>query len=178
MPRSLVAAFTACLLVAFLLLSCSGPSTATQQAMSATDRRAIADSVVRLSRQVMEAGETLDVDAMTSWFRDDAGSAFGGASGLMLSTAELGRNLQATYGRLEGQDFDPSGQRVVVLAPDAAVVTGIGRFTSTDTLGNRGYGNQAYTFVWMRSGGGWGIVQAHFSSNLAGVDQPEGRGGP
>lgn len=173
MTRSLFATFTACLFIA-----CGGSSTVSQKAISASDRQAIADSVVRLSRQVMRAGETLDVDAMTSWFRDGDGSAFGGASGLMLSTSELERNLRGTYGRLEGQEFEPRSQRVVVLAPDAAVVTGTGRFAATDTLGNRGYGSQAYTFVWTRSEERWGIVQAHFSSNLAGVDQPDGPGGP
>ncbi len=173
MNRSLFAAFAGSVLIA-----CGGSSTVSQQTMSASDRQAIADSIVRLSQQVMQAGEALDVDAMSSWFRDDEGSAFGGASGLMLSTSELERNLRATYGRLEGQEFEPSGQRVVVLAPDAAVVTGIGRFESTDTLGNRGYGNQAYTFVWTRSAERWGIVQAHFSSNFTGVDQPGGADSP
>jgi hypothetical protein len=42
-----------------------------------------------------------------------------------------------------------------------------------DTAGNKALGTQAYTFVWALQNGEWGIVQAHFSSQLAGVEPAE-----
>jgi len=148
----------------------SGDVSQSQSVLSPAERERVADSVSILAREVMAAGETLDVDRMMAWFQDSPGAAFGGASGMVASAGELRRNLEAAYGGLSAQEIEPSGERVVVLASDAAVVTGMASFTTTDTLGNRAFGSQGYTFVWARSDEGWRILQAHFSSNLAGIE--------
>ena len=158
------------LILCSVAVACGGPRSESQAAMTAGQRAAVADTVGSLTRELLESGETLDVDRMMSWFRDGSGSAFGGAAGMVLSTAEFRSNLRLAYGGLSGQEIQPLTQRVVVLAPDAAVVTGLGQFVSTDTIGNRAYGDQGYTFVWTRADGEWRAVQAHFSSNLRSVE--------
>lgn len=161
------------LLLCALLDGCGGSVSDSQSTMTVSQRDAVADSVLRFSREVMAAGEDLDVDRMIAWFRDGPGSGFGGAAGIQLTTDDFRETLRAGYRDLAGQEFEATGERVVVLGPDAAVVMGLGGFAATDTLGSRGFGNQAYTFVWARFEGEWRIVQAHFSSALMGVQSAE-----
>ena len=153
-----------------LAWGCGGTVTDSQGAMSLSDRDALADSVLRLSREVMAAGEALDVEGMVAWFKDVPGSGFGGASGIMLTLGEFRSNLEAAYGGMAQQEFEATGERVAILGPDAAVVMGLGGFVMTDTIGSRALGNQAFTFVWARANDEWRIVQAHFSSNLMSVE--------
>ncbi len=157
-----------------LVAACSQPVSERGAAMSAAEREAVTDTVLALSRAVMATGEALDPGAMAAWFRDGSGAAFGAASGVAVSTDDLRTNLEAAYGRLDAQEFNSVGERVAVLGPDAAVVTGLGAYAMQDTIGNKALGNQAYTFVWALHEGEWGIVQAHFSSQLAGVEPAGG----
>jgi uncharacterized protein (TIGR02246 family) len=110
---------------------------------------------------------------MTAPFLDGPAAAFGSAGGLVLGTAQLRSNITTAYRSLRGQRFETMEQRVGVLGPDAAVTTGWGNFTSTDTTGTEAQGLQAFTFVWVRQEGTWRVLQAHFSSQLTGMQRPE-----
>ena len=53
--------------------------------------------------------------------------------------------------------------RFLRLGPDAAAMTMLYRYDFTKTSGRQGYQNSAYTFVFVRTPGGWRIAQYHGS---------------
>jgi hypothetical protein len=84
------------------------------------------------------------------------------------------RNAAAGYSALRSQSLETIEQRVAILGPDAAVTTGWGNYTATDTLGAQARGTQAFTFAWARRAEGWRVIQAHFSTQLVSIRPPPG----
>ena len=95
--------------------------------------------------------------------------------------AEIEKCLREMLDKFGGAGHLFAGKKTIAVKPnllkavhpDAAVTTGWGNFASTDTAGTQAQGLQAFTFAWVRHEGAWRVLQAHFSSQLTGLQRAQ-----
>jgi uncharacterized protein (TIGR02246 family) len=138
-----------------LLASCQPAGTRLTDAQ----RAAVADTVRQLTERVLDL--TGDADAWMDLFA--TGPEFKYVqNGVILSRDDLAEEMETFLGVCAEQSWAWDDMHVVVLGPEAAVVTAIYHGAFTDTAGQRFIFDRAVvTYVYSYRDGAWKIVQAH-----------------
>ena len=138
-----------------LLAACQPATTE----LTESQRIALADTVRQLTDRVLDL--TGDADAWMDLFA--SGPEFRYVqNGAILSHDDLADEMAAYVAACKEQSWAWDDVHVVVLDPDAAVVTATYHGAVTDTSGQRFTFDRAVaTYVYARRGGAWKIVQAH-----------------
>ena len=145
------------LLAAALLAGCGFAP----QPMTEEESRQVAAEVEAAHGAMLTAARAVDAEAFARMLSDDGRLLFNGTH---MSNAEGADVARRAYAGLSAQEVDVIDQRVTVLGPEAAVVSGHGRVTAIDTSGGRDEPiGLAWTFVWARRDGAWRIVDSHQS---------------
>ena len=113
----------------------------------------------------MRQGPTL----ATAFALTPAHSAAIASNGVLRESREAFREVLVNlYTVTRTLDITPDTARVVVLGPDAAVVTETYRYTRTASDGKTSSGVAVITYVCRRGAGGWKILHYHFSQKANG----------
>jgi len=122
-------------------------------------RAATADTVRRLTDLVL--AQTGDADAWMDLFA--TGPEFKYVqNGVILSRDDLAEEMESFLGACAEQSWAWDDVHVVVLGPDAAVVTAIYHGAFTDTSGQRfTFDRTVVTYVYSHGDGAWKIAHAH-----------------
>ena len=166
--RLLLVGAGACLLSASL--GC-GPRSASD--MSASEKRAIADSLKRLVVNTYDLSKPDPVTRLMSLY-PDTGRVISASGGVTTTThPQLQQAIQAfwTYvgQNMRNPHWEWTSITVDVLAPDAAVMTSTYRIPHLTPMGMNHVIGGAWTAVFQKRGGRWVIIQEHLSdvqSNL------------
>lgn len=142
---------------AALLAACGFAS----QPLSEERTQEIANEVQVAQAALLDAARRADAEAMTPIFADEGRFLF---NGVARSNADALDFVRQVYAVIDSQEIEIADERITVLGPDAAVVTGNGRVTAVDTAGARGEPAEfAWTFTWARQDGAWRVVDSHQS---------------
>lgn len=97
------------------------------------------------------------------------------AGGAIVYGKQVLENYRSRFANVARQAFILPDPRIIVMAPDAAAVTGTGTWAQTDTAGVRGPARPfAWTAIWVLRDGAWKIQLVHMSYPVPGPDA----GGP
>jgi len=151
-------------------LSCSA-SSASQ--MTASDKKAIADSLKRLVVNTYDLSKPNPVQRLMSLY-PDTGRVISASGGVITTTRpKLEEGIKAfwTYvgQNMRNPHWEWTSMTVDVLAPDAAVMTSTYRIPHLTPMGMNHVIGGAWTAVFQNRGGRWVIIQEHLSdvqSNL------------
>jgi uncharacterized protein (TIGR02246 family) len=141
-----------------LSLACQPPA---QHAMTEMQRTAIADSVKQLAEGFVAAFRNLDPSVFVDQLAINEQHVENGS--LHPSRDSLLAAVRSFATSLSKLAFVWDDMQVSVLAPTAAVLTGTYRETAVDKNGAQTKLRGAWTGVYERRAGKWGIVQAHES---------------
>jgi Domain of unknown function (DUF4440) len=166
--RLTLVAASAALLIAGL--AC-GSRTASD--MSASEKKAIADSLKRLVTSTYDLSKPDPVKRLMSLY-PDSGRVISASGGVITTTRpELEQGIKAfwTYvgQNMRNPRWEWTSMTVDVLAPDAAVMTSTYRVPHLTPTGMNHVIGGAWTAVFQKRGGRWVIIQEHLSdvqSNL------------
>ncbi|HUF25950.1 MAG TPA: DUF4440 domain-containing protein [Gemmatimonadaceae bacterium] len=142
--------------------------------LSTADTAAIGDTLRALIERTYDFSRP-DVVARLMSLYPDTGPVISAASGQALTERDSLREQIASFWEYVGQNMqDPRWEwtetHVTVLAPDAAVLTGVYRIPHLNPSGQPHTVGGAWTMVFRRIDGRWTIVQEHLS------DRPQERG--
>jgi uncharacterized protein (TIGR02246 family) len=154
--------------VAALALGAAACRADAPRAPTAAERAAIADTLRRLVARAYDLAAPDPVERMLSLY-PDSGRVVSAAAGSVVTSRDTLRAQLAGFWERIGQNMrDPrwvwDTTIVDVLAPDAAVLTGIYRIPHRTPRGEPHEVGGAWTAVFVRRDGRWVIVQEHLSS--------------
>jgi len=135
--------------------------------MSASEKKAIADSLKRLVVSAYDLSKPDPVKSLMSLYPAD-GRVISASGGVMTTTRpELERGIKAFWnfvGRnMKQPRWEWTSMNVDVLAPDAAVMTSTYRIPHLTPTGMNHVIGGAWTAVFQKRGGRWVIIQEHLS---------------
>jgi len=141
--------------------------------MSASEKKAIADSLKRLVVNAYDLSKPDPVKNLMSLY-PDTGRVISASGGVTTTTrSQLHQAIQAfwTYvgQNMRNPHWEWTSMTVDVLAPDAAVMTSTYRVPHLTPMGMNHVIGGAWTAVFQNRGGRWVIIQEHLSdvqSNL------------
>jgi ketosteroid isomerase-like protein len=141
--------------------------------MSASEKKAVADSLKRLVVNAYDLSKPDPVKNLMSLY-PDTGRVISASGGVITTTrAQLQQAINAfwTYvgQNMKNPKWEWTSMNVDVLAPDAAVMTSTYRVPHLTPMGMTHVIGGAWTAVFQKRGGRWVIVQEHLSdtqSNL------------
>ena len=141
-----------------------GPST---PALSDAARAAIADTVRLLARDFIAADHAMEPDKVMALFDESPDVAIASNGTVRESRQAFHDLLVALYASTRSLDIVRDTARVVVLSPDAAVITESYHYTRTARDGKSSGGIAVITYVCQRRDGHWKIVHYHFSQKAS-----------
>ena len=162
-----------CLAAAGCLGASSACSPRTAANMSASEKKAIADTLKRLVVQAYDLSRPNPVKNLMSLYPTE-GRVISASGGVLTTTRpQLEQAIQAFWTYV-GQNmrqprWEWTSMNVDVLAPDAAVMTSTYRVPHLTPTGMNHVIGGAWTAVFQKRGGRWVIIQEHLSdvqSNL------------
>ena len=160
------------LLLAALLLAAAGagctPAPDAAGAMSGREREAVARAVEQRLRAATDLRAGGDVVARMLDIYPDSGRVVSATAGEVTTTRDSLARALAFFWESVGQNMQNPEWRwgrmhVDVLGPDAAVVTATYRIPHLTPRGVPHVIGGAWTAVFARRGGDWGVVQEHLS---------------
>ncbi len=142
-----------------------GPRSAAD--MSAAEKTAIADSLKRLVVAAYDLSKPDPVKSLMSLYPDQ-GRVISASGGVITTTRpQLEQGIKAFWTYVGQNMRNPKWQwtsmNVDVLAPDAAVMTSTYRVPHLTPMGMNHVIAGAWTAVFQKRGGRWGIIQEHLS---------------
>jgi hypothetical protein len=155
------------LLVLASLAACdSGPAPLTEE-----ERTAIADSAKTLVQGVFANVNNRNLEGAFAVYSSDADTRFV-ENGTTKTLAKLKKDNVAFLARAERMKITPASMDVVVVGPEAALVSSNYRMSFTPN-GRKPFSTTgAISFVVQRRNGAWQVVQSHESElNVAGIDK-------
>ena len=171
-PRSTPARYRIVLLLAYLgsvgaITGVSACSPRTAADMSASEKKAIADSLKRLVVSAYDLSKPDPVKNLMSLYPTE-GRVISASGGVMTTTRpQLEQGIKAFWTYV-GQNmrqprWEWTSMNVDVLAPDAAVMTSTYRVPHLTPMGMNHVIGGAWTAVFQKRGGRWVIIQEHLS---------------
>jgi uncharacterized protein (TIGR02246 family) len=124
---------------------------------------AVTDTIRRLMAELDQAASALDVNRFMSHFVRDSSLVYAVAGTTRRGWTEVERSHRESWTRIAEASFRLGDLAVTVLAPDAAVVTGVGEARMTLKDGRTRAGPFAVTAIWRRTPEGWRVLQMHES---------------
>jgi hypothetical protein len=168
-----IARFLLAGLPAVFLVGSAGCGTGTAANMSASEKKAIADSLKRLVVGAYDLSKPNPVKSLMSLYPDSGRviSASGGVTTTTRPKLEEGVKAFWTYvgQNMRNPHWEWTSMTVDVLAPDAAAMTSTYRIPHLTPMGMNHVISGAWTAVFQNRGGRWVIIQEHLSdlqSNL------------
>jgi uncharacterized protein DUF4440 len=159
--------------LAVAIASSTACSPRTAADMSASEKKAIADSLKRLVVSAYDLSKPDPVKSLMSLYPAE-GRVISASGGVMTTTRpQLEQGIKAfwTYvgQNMKQPRWEWTSMNVDVLAPDAAVMTSTYRIPHVTPMGTNHVIGGAWTAVFQKRGGRWVIIQEHLSdvqSNL------------
>src|SRR6476620_2851518 len=150
--------------VAATAVSCSASSASR---MTASEKRAIADSLKQLVVNTYDLSKPNPVNRLMSLYPDTGRviSASGGVTTTTRTKLEEGIKAFWTYvgQNMRNPHWEWTSMTVDVLAPDAAVMTSTYRVPHVTPMGMPHVIGGAWTAVFQKRGGRWVVIQEHLS---------------
>ena len=161
------------LTIGSLLLTSQACSSRSAADMSASEKKAIADSLKRLVVNAYDLSKPDPVRNLMSLY-PDSGRVISASGGVITTTRPQLEEAIKAFWTYVGQNmrnpkWEWTSMNVDVLAPDAAVMTSTYRVPHLTPMGMNHVIGGAWTAVFQNRGGRWVIIQEHLSdvqSNL------------
>jgi len=171
--RARFAAMRSALLSAFAFAGLVGCQQRTAADMTASEQKAIADSLKKLVVNAYDLSNPDPVKSLMSLY-PDSGRVISASGGVITTTRpQLEQGIKAfwTYvgQNMKNPKWEWTSMNVDVLAPDAAVMTSTYRVPHLTPTGMNHVIGGAWTAVFQKRGGRWVVIQEHLSdlqSNL------------
>ena len=142
----------------------TSPMPAPSSALSDADRGAVESAVRQAINDFVAAAERVDTERVFGFFTRSPGFAVADNGTFLTSRDAFHEAVAGFYKNLRSQDVQMGDMRIVPLAPDKAVATGIGTVVRTDVSGVTAVPRTFnWTFVWVREPDGWKILHGHES---------------
>jgi len=166
-PRRRVFTILSCVTVAAAIISSFGCSAKTAADMSASEKKAITDSLKRLVVSAYDLSKPDPVKNLMSLY-PTGGRVISASGGAMTTTRpQLEQGIKAfwTYvgQHMRQPRWEWTSMNVDVLAPDAAVMTSTYRIPHLTPAGMDHVIGGAWTAVFQKQGDRWVIIQEHLS---------------
>lgn len=150
------------------VLACQPGVSPSTVSLSTTQRSAIADSVQQAVNGFIAAASRVDAPGTFAYFsRSPEFTAVDNAT-YYTSLDRLQSVYTQIYSTIRSQEIVTERSNIVVLSPNAALVSSIGSFAAVDRAGNRSQPRAlGFTTLWVREPSGWKILHAHQSTASA-----------
>jgi hypothetical protein len=168
-----------CLAAASCLVGSFACSPRTAADMSASEKKAIADTLKHLVVQAYDLSRTNPVKNLMSLYPTE-GRVISASGGVLTTTRpQLEQAIQAFWTYV-GQNmrqprWEWTSMNVDVLAPDAAVMTSTYRVPHLTPTGMNHVIGGAWTAVFQKRGGRWVVIQEHLSDVQSNPNLPMGQ---
>jgi hypothetical protein len=135
--------------------------------MSASDKKAIADSLKKLVVSAYDLSKPNPVQSLMSLYPTE-GRVISASGGVITTTRPQLEQAIKTFWAYVGQNmkqphWEWTSMNVDVLAPDAAVMTSTYRVPHLTPMGMNHVIGGAWTAVFQKRGGRWVVIQEHLS---------------
>ena len=155
------------LTIGSLLLTSQACSSRSAADMSASEKKAIADSLKRLVVNAYDLSKPDPVRNLMSLY-PDSGRVISASGGVITTTRPQLEEAIKAFWTYVGQNmrnpkWEWTSMNVDVLAPDAAVMTSTYRVPHLTPMGMNHVIGGAWTAVFQKRGGRWVIIQEHLS---------------
>ncbi|MEZ4699740.1 MAG: nuclear transport factor 2 family protein [Rhodothermales bacterium] len=126
------------------------------------ERNALRETVLSLTREILDAAEQVDVEAAFRYHSALPDAVFL-IDGKRYTRRELIEAYQSIYAGVESQDIDFGEPTVTVVSEHMIVVSSTGRFVTRMKSGGSFARDAAWTYVWVNEGETWNIRHVHQS---------------
>ncbi len=150
--------FATAILLALLATGC----TMRMRQPNDAEREALETLVLSLTRDVLDAAETVDVETAFKYHSHMPDAVFL-IDGKRYTRLELVEAYRGIYAGVEHQEIDFGEPTVSVVSEHLVIVSSTGRFVTKMKSGGSFARDAAWTYVWVYEGERWNIRHAHQS---------------
>ena len=126
------------------------------------EREALETLVLNLTHGVLDAAETVDVEAAFRYHSNMPDAVFL-IDGKRYTRQELLETYRSIYAGVEHQEINFGEPSVSVVSEHLVIVSSTGRFVTKMKSGGSFARDAAWTYVWVYEGESWNIRHAHQS---------------
>ena len=149
-------------LLVVLLFAFTACQQQTPPVAEAIDSAQIEADLTDVLNQIIAAAEAAEnIDDLTMHWLDDY---YGSSNGMAMNKALMVERMGPAFEMTQSQDFEMDVRHIEVLSSDAAAMSVQGVFTATSNDGVTAPERPiSWTFVFVKRGGAWKILQSHQS---------------